>query len=177
MYKRQTYIDAQVRIGVDTVIYPGNILEGETVIGSGCTLLQNNRIADSRVGDGAQVQSSVLLDCAVGAHTQVGPFAYLRPKANVGQGCRVGDFVELKNANIGDGTKISHLTYVGDSDVGERVNLGCGVVFVNYDGPVSYTHLFCLYCRQRYGTCTILPTAKQLQLGIAHPGSSGYHLS
>ncbi|MBC8529966.1 bifunctional UDP-N-acetylglucosamine diphosphorylase/glucosamine-1-phosphate N-acetyltransferase GlmU [Christensenellaceae bacterium NSJ-44] len=132
-----TYIDAQVRIGVDTVIYPGNILEGETVIGSGCTLLQNNRISGSRVGDGAQVQSSVLLDCAVGAHTQVGPFAYLRPKANVGQGCRVGDFVELKNANIGDGTKISHLTYVGDSDVGERVNLGCGVVFVNYDGQVK----------------------------------------
>lgn len=129
-----TYIDAGTVIGPDTVVYPGNILEGGTRVGAGCTLYANNRIRDSRVGDGATVESSVLLEAEVGGGTTVGPFAYLRPGARIGRGCRVGDFVEVKNAAIGDGTKVSHLTYVGDADVGSGVNVGCGVVFVNYDG-------------------------------------------
>lgn len=129
-----TYIDRGVRIGQDTVVYPGNYLEGETVIGEGCLLQVNNHITDSQVGDGASLQSSTLIGASVGAGTTVGPNAYLRPKAQVGAGCRIGDFVEIKNATIGNGTKVSHLTYVGDADLGEGINLGCGVVFVNYDG-------------------------------------------
>ncbi|HIQ62689.1 MAG TPA: hypothetical protein IAA66_03765 [Candidatus Avichristensenella intestinipullorum] len=133
-----TYIDADVTVGAGTVIYPNCTLTGGTVIGEGCTLLPNCRIDASRVGAGTRVESSVLLSCEVGANATVGPFAYIRPQTRVGDGCRVGDFVELKNATIGEGTKISHLTYVGDSDLGRDINLGCGVVFVNYDGKEKH---------------------------------------
>lgn len=129
-----TYIDETVEIGEGTVIYPGNILEGNTKIGINCILGQNNRIVDSIIDDRADVMSSVLIESKVGEGTHVGPFAYLRPNSNVGKNARIGDFVELKNSNIGDGTKVSHLTYVGDSDVGSEVNFGCGTVTVNYDG-------------------------------------------
>lgn len=129
-----TYIDDTVEIGADAVIYPNNILEGNTVIEAEAILLQGNRIADSFVGRKATVQASVLTQARVGEATTVGPFAYLRPNADIGANCRIGDFVEVKNSCIDDGTKVSHLTYVGDSDVGKGVNIGCGVVFVNYDG-------------------------------------------
>jgi len=130
-------IEAGVRIGPGTVIYPGNVLQGQTSVGPGCTLYPNNRMKDAAVGEGTTVESSVLLECSVGCRATVGPFAYLRPHTEVGDDCRVGDFVEIKNSSIGNGTKISHLTYVGDSDLGEDINLGCGVVFVNYDGKVK----------------------------------------
>lgn len=130
----RTYIEAGVTIGEDTVIYPGCTLQGNTCIGARCTILPNCRMKDAAVGDETTVESSVLIECTVGSGTTVGPNAYLRPKAHVGDHCRIGDFVEIKNANIGNGTKVSHLTYVGDADLGERINLGCGVVFSNYDG-------------------------------------------
>ena len=129
-----TYIDESVEIGEGTVIYPGNILEGCTKIGKNCALGQNNRIVDSIIDDEADVMSSVIMESKVGTGTHVGPFAYLRPNSIVGKNARIGDFVELKNSNIGDNTKVSHLTYVGDSDVGSEVNFGCGTVTVNYDG-------------------------------------------
>lgn len=129
-----TYIDEQVRIGSGTCIYPGNVLEGETVIGECCTLMPNNRLRNTVVADGVTMESVVALEAQVGKGTTVGPFAYLRPGTRVGAHCRIGDFVEVKNSTIGDKTKVSHLTYVGDSDLGEDINLGCGVVFVNYDG-------------------------------------------
>ncbi|MEG2951114.1 MAG: DapH/DapD/GlmU-related protein, partial [Clostridia bacterium] len=123
-----------VSIGAGTMLYAGNTLQGSTVIGANCVLYPNNRIQNAAIGDETTVESSVLLDCSVGAHTTVGPYAYLRPHTSVGDHCRIGDFVEVKNSAIGDGTKVSHLTYVGDSDLGKDINLGCGVVFVNYDG-------------------------------------------
>jgi len=129
-----TYIEEDVVIGSDTVIYPGNILEGNTVIGNNCVLAQNNRITNTTIGNGTEIVSSVLIDSKVGNNTHIGPFAWLRPKSNVGDNIRIGDFVEIKNSNIGNGTKVSHLTYVGDSDIGENVNFGCGTVTVNYDG-------------------------------------------
>lgn len=133
----RTVIEADVRIGAGTVVYGGNTLQGETVIGEGCTLYPNNRLDSAIVGDGVTIENSVLTHCRVGAYTTVGPFAYLRPAATVGEHCRIGDFVEIKNSTIGDGTKVSHLTYVGDSDLGKDINLGCGVVFVNYDGKTK----------------------------------------
>ena len=129
-----TYIDDGVEIGKDTVIYPGVILEGNTRIGEGCILYQGSRINNSIIGDGTTVENSVLLDAKVGNGTKVGPNAYLRPGTDIGDNCRIGDFVETKNAVIGNGTKVSHLTYVGDARLGEDINIGCGVVFVNYDG-------------------------------------------
>ncbi len=131
---KAAYIDETVKIGKGTVIYPGVILEGNTVIGENCVIGQNTRAVDSVIGNGAEVQSSVILKSKVGNDTKVGPFAYLRPDSTIGNGARVGDFVEIKNSSLGDGSKASHLTYIGDSDVGADVNIGCGVVFVNYDG-------------------------------------------
>lgn len=132
------YIDEGVRIGAGTVIYPCVVIEGDVEIGENCVIGQNTRIKDSSIGDDTTVQSSVILESRVGSGTSVGPFAYLRPGSDIGDGCKVGDFVEVKNSKMGDGSKAAHLTYIGDSDVGERVNLGCGVVFVNYDGSKKY---------------------------------------
>jgi bifunctional UDP-N-acetylglucosamine pyrophosphorylase/glucosamine-1-phosphate N-acetyltransferase len=129
-----TYIDADVSIGVDTVIYPGTILEGGTEIGECCTIGPNTRIVNSRIGNNAEIINSVVLDSSIGEETHVGPFAYVRPNSRIGRKVRIGDFVELKNAIIGERTKISHLAYVGDAEVGSNVNIGCGVVFGNYNG-------------------------------------------
>ena len=129
-----TYIGRDVKIENDVVIYPGCILEGNTVISEDCVILQNSRIVDSFIGKGTEVQSSVILQSKVGENTHVGPFAYIRPESNIGNDVKIGDFVEIKKSTIGNGTKVSHLTYVGDAEVGENVNFGCGTVTVNYDG-------------------------------------------
>ncbi len=128
------HLSADVVIGQDTVLYPSVILEGKTVIGSHCHIGPNTRLTDCEVGEGTEVANSVGVESRIGCNTHVGPFAYLRPNSSVGSNVKIGDFVEIKNANIGDGTKVAHLTYVGDADVGERVNFGCGTVVVNYDG-------------------------------------------
>lgn len=135
---RATYIDETVEIGTGTTIYPCVVLEGSVTIGNDCVIGQNTRIVDSTIGNGTTVQSSVIMESKVGNETKIGPFAYLRPGSDIGNQCKVGDFVEIKNSSMGDGAKASHLTYVGDSDVGKNVNLGCGVVFVNYDGSQKY---------------------------------------
>lgn len=133
-----TYIGDEVQIGQDTIVYPGNVLEGKTTIGEGCILYPNSRINSSVIGDNVTVQSSVILDSKVGENTTVGPFAYIRPESNIGKSARIGDFVEIKKSTIGDGTKVSHLTYIGDAEVGSGCNFGCGTVVVNYDGKKKY---------------------------------------
>ena len=130
----QAEIEESVTIGAGTYIGPGTIIRGATVIGENCRIEQCSRIENSVIGSDIVIEQSVVLDSAIGDGTQVGPCAYIRPNSNIGKTCRIGDFVEIKNSTIGDGTKISHLTYVGDSDLGSGINLGCGVVFVNYDG-------------------------------------------
>ena len=135
---KTTYIGIDVEIGKDTIIYPNNILEGNTKIGSNCLLYQNSRIADSNIGDEVDIQSSVILSSNIGDNTTVGPFAYIRPETTIGKHARIGDFVEIKKSTIGDGTKVSHLTYIGDAEVGSECNFGCGTVVVNYDGKNEY---------------------------------------
>lgn len=129
-----TYIGADVEIGKDTIIYPGNIIEGSSKIGSGCTIYSNSRINNSIIEDNVQIESSVIIDSKIGSDTTVGPFAYIRPESVIGNNVRIGDFVEIKKSTIGNNTKVSHLTYVGDAEVGENCNFGCGTVTVNYDG-------------------------------------------
>lgn len=129
-----TYIDANVFIGEDSVILPNTIIEGTTAIGEDCIIGPNSRISNCKIGNNVEVANSVAVDSSIGDETHVGPFAYLRPGSMVGRKVKIGDFVEIKKAVIGDKTKISHLTYVGDAEVGKNVNIGCGVVFVNYDG-------------------------------------------
>ena len=132
------YIDPRVTIGRGTMLLPGTILRGETVIGRDCEVGPNAMVRDCTVGDGVTINASQLNESTIGDGVKIGPFAYIRPNCHVGPGVKVGDFVELKNSTIGEGTKISHLTYVGDSDVGGHVNFGCGTVTVNYDGTSKF---------------------------------------
>jgi bifunctional UDP-N-acetylglucosamine pyrophosphorylase/glucosamine-1-phosphate N-acetyltransferase len=128
------YIDHSAKIGPGTVIYPGCVIEGETIIGEDVLLKPNCHIIDSVIEDGVSVESSLVSSSQIGKDASVGPNAYIRPGTVVGKNCRIGNFVELKNAKLGDGTKVAHLSYVGDAILGKDVNTGCGVVFVNYDG-------------------------------------------
>lgn len=128
------YIDSQVKIEADSLIYPGCILEGNTVIGAGSVLGPNTRIKDSLLEEKVSVQYSVIIESKVGAEAVIGPFAYLRPGTVLGAKVKVGDFVEIKNSVIGNGSKVPHLSYVGDADVGEKVNVGAGTITCNYDG-------------------------------------------
>lgn len=136
-----TYIEADVVIGRDTVIYPGSYLKGRTVVGERCTIGPQADLTDVTVGDGATLRYSVLQECAVEERSQVGPFAYIRPGSRLETGTKVGCFVDIKNARLGRGSKVSHLGYVGDADVGEGVNIGCGAVTVNYDGVKKHRTL------------------------------------
>lgn len=131
-------IEDDVQIGMDTVIGPNVIIRSGSRIGERVSVGKDSQITNSRIRDGADILCSVLTDSEVGEDTHVGPFAYLRPNSKVGKNVKVGDFVEIKNSVIDDGTKISHLTYIGDSDVGKGVNFGCGTVTVNYDGQKKY---------------------------------------
>lgn len=119
------------------MIYPGTILKGSTSIDVNCAIGPNCMISDTIVGKNTKVIYSVINQSRIGGDTTVGPFAYLRPGSIIGEKVKIGDFVEIKKSVIGDETKISHLTYVGDAEIGRNVNLGCGVVFVNYDGKVK----------------------------------------
>lgn len=130
----QTYIEPDVEIGQDTVLLPGTVLKGKTVIGEDCIIGPYSEIIDSTIEQGGTVKQSVLQEATVGEHSHVGPFAYLRPGARLGRDVKVGDFVEIKNSTLGDNTKVSHLSYVGDAKVGKDVNIGCGAITVNYDG-------------------------------------------
>ena len=132
------YIDPRVTIGRGTMLLPGTILRGETSIGCGCTIGPNAMVRDCVIGDETEINASQVNESTIGSRTHVGPFAYVRPGCTIGDDIKVGDFVEVKNSSIGDGTKISHLTYVGDSDVGRHVNFGCGTVTTNYDGVKKY---------------------------------------
>lgn len=127
-------VSETARIGEGAVICPNNHILGESVIGAGAVLYPNNIVENSEVGEGAHLTASVLSGAKVGKNARIGPFAYLRPGADVGENCRVGDFAEIKNAKLGAGTKVSHLAYVGDAEIGENCNIGCGAVFCNYDG-------------------------------------------
>ena len=132
------YVEAGVTVGAGTLLLPGTILRGNTVVGENCEIGPNTMLTDCTVGDGAVINSSQCNESTIESGAHVGPFAYIRPNCHVGRNVKVGDFVELKNSTIGDGTKIAHLTYVGDADVGHRVNFGCGTVLVNYHGNRRY---------------------------------------
>ena len=132
------YIDESVVIGSGTLIEPNVYLRANTVIGKNVTIGFCSDISNSKIADGATIKHSVITDSEIGEETTIGPFAYIRPNCKVGKKVKIGDFVEIKNSTIDDGTKLSHLTYVGDADVGKGVNFGCGTVVVNYDGKKKY---------------------------------------
>jgi bifunctional UDP-N-acetylglucosamine pyrophosphorylase/glucosamine-1-phosphate N-acetyltransferase len=130
-----TYVDDTVAVGADTVIYPGAVLEGATAIGAECVVGTGCHVTGSRIGDRVTLRPyCVLSDAIVEAEAQIGPFCHLRPKSHIGVAARIGNFVEVKKSKIGRGTKASHLAYIGDATVGDHVNIGAGVIIVNYDG-------------------------------------------
>ena len=128
------FIAPTVTVEPGATVLPGCILRGRTTIRSGAVIGPNSIVENSEIASGVTVNASQVYDSRIGEGTTVGPFAHVRPNCVIGERCRVGAFVEFKNSNIGDGTKASHLTFVGDSDVGSRVNFGCGTVTCNYDG-------------------------------------------
>lgn len=129
-----TFIDIDVEIGRDTIIYPFTILEGTTRIGQECIIGPSSRISDSIIGNDVHIESSRINEAVVEDGCNIGPFAYLRPGAQLGHNVKVGDFVEIKKSVVGDGSKIPHLSYVGDAVVGKGVNVGAGTITCNYDG-------------------------------------------
>ncbi|MGM9950750.1 MAG: bifunctional UDP-N-acetylglucosamine diphosphorylase/glucosamine-1-phosphate N-acetyltransferase GlmU [Lysinibacillus sp.] len=133
-----TYISADAIIGSDTVLQPGCIIEGKSVIGEDCIIGPNSHIVDSEIGNATTIHSSVVLQSKVGHETAVGPFAHLRPASSLGDHVKVGNFVEVKKSNLGNHTKVSHLSYIGDAEVGDNCNIGCGTITVNYDGKNKF---------------------------------------
>lgn len=133
-----TYIEDSVEIGFDTIIYPGVTLQGNTKIGNECIIRTNTRISNSIIGDYVEIESSLIENSTIDEKSHIGPNAHLRPNSHIGKNVKVGNFVEVKNASIGNNSKAGHLSYIGDATVGENVNIGCGVIFVNYNGREKF---------------------------------------
>jgi bifunctional UDP-N-acetylglucosamine pyrophosphorylase/glucosamine-1-phosphate N-acetyltransferase len=134
-----TYIDADVTIGADTTIGPGVMLEGKTTIGGGCRIHAGARLTNAAVGDDVTIlDRCVIVDSTIRAGASVGPFAHVRPESEVGEGARIGNFVELKKTRMGRKSKANHLSYLGDATIGEDVNIGAGTITCNYDGETKH---------------------------------------
>ena len=133
-----THISSEAIIGSDTIIKPGTVIEGKTVIGEDCVIGPNSHIVNTTIGDRTTIHSSVLVDSIVGNETAIGPFAHLRPESSLGDKVKIGNFVEVKKSSLGNNSKVSHLSYIGDAEVGQNVNIGCGTITVNYDGKNKY---------------------------------------
>lgn len=133
-----TWIDVTAEVAPDVTLRPGVQLKGRTVIATGAEVGPDSTLTDTFVGEGAKVVRAHADGATVGAGASVGPFAYLRPDAELGTGAKVGTFVEVKNSTVGDGSKIPHLSYVGDATIGEKSNIGAGVIVANYDGLKKY---------------------------------------
>ncbi len=132
-----TYVAPEVTVGSDTILYPGTVLEGNTVIGSQCQIGPHTRLTNVQVGDNNTIHFTYGHDCQIKDGTDIGPYVHLRPNTVIGNDVHIGNFVEVKNSNVGQGTKFPHLSYIGDSDVGAGVNIGCGTITVNFNGSTK----------------------------------------
>lgn len=135
---RQYFLDDTVTVGDNVTIEPFAVVLGDTVLHDGCVVGSFSYLCNAEIGRNTVVKSSRICDSKVGDNTTVGPYAHLRDGAIVEDNCRVGNFVEVKKSNLHNGVKASHLSYIGDADVGEKTNVGCGVIFVNYDGKTKH---------------------------------------
>jgi bifunctional UDP-N-acetylglucosamine pyrophosphorylase/glucosamine-1-phosphate N-acetyltransferase len=134
----RTYVDEEVMVASGTVLYPGTHLRGATSVGPDCRIGPDSWIEDTAIEERCTVRYSVLESAHVRADSRIGPYAHLRPGADVGPEVRVGNFVEVKQARLERGVKAGHLAYIGDADVGERVNVGAGAITCNYDGVAKH---------------------------------------
>lgn len=133
-----TYIETDVVIGHDTIIYPGTMIKGKTSIGAECQIGPNSEIDSCEVGDETVIRQSAAHQSSIGNHVNIGPFAHIRPQSDIKDEVKIGNFVEIKKAVFGQGSKASHLSYIGDAEVGKDVNIGCGSITVNYDGKNKF---------------------------------------
>ncbi|MCM3575873.1 bifunctional UDP-N-acetylglucosamine diphosphorylase/glucosamine-1-phosphate N-acetyltransferase GlmU [Mesobacillus subterraneus] len=133
-----TYIGPDVKVGQDTVIFPGTTLSGSTVIGSECQIGPNTEISNCEIGNNTVIRQSAAFDSKIGSEVNIGPFAHIRPESDIHDEVKIGNFVEIKKAVFGKGSKASHLSYIGDAEVGADVNIGCGSITVNYDGKNKF---------------------------------------
>ena len=132
------WVEEGVTVGKGTLLLPGTILRGKTVVGENCTIGPNVMITDCIVGNNVKVNASQCEESEIRDGCEIGPYTHMRPHCVVGEGSKIGAFVQIKNCNLGKGTKMAHLTYVGDADVGDDCNFGCGTITCNYDG--KYKH-------------------------------------
>jgi bifunctional UDP-N-acetylglucosamine pyrophosphorylase/glucosamine-1-phosphate N-acetyltransferase len=158
-----TFVDVEVRIGRDTVLHPLTFLEGRTRVGTGCEIGPSTRVVDSRVDDGASVTFAIVRDARIGPGATVGPYVSIRPGTVLEAGAKAGTFVEIKNSRVGRGSKVPHLSYVGDADIGKGVNIGAANVFANYDGYRK--HRTIVEDEVRTGSDTILVAPVKLGKG------------
>lgn len=133
-----TYIESDVVIGQDTIILPGTVLKGSTVIGTDCQIGPNTEIDTCEVGNETVIRQSAAYNSKIGSLVNIGPFAHIRPNSAISDEVKIGNFVEIKKAVFGKGSKASHLSYIGDAEVGNNVNIGCGSITVNYDGKNKF---------------------------------------
>ncbi len=133
-----TFIDGDVEIGQDTIIYPNTYIEGNTIIGEDCKIGPNIRFTDMKVGNKVTAQFSYCHEAEICDGVTLGPYVHIRPGTTIGENVKIGNFVEVKNSNVGEGSKLPHLQYIGDADVGSGVNIGCGTVTCNYDGKKKF---------------------------------------
>src|SRR5260370_35152038 len=152
-----TWIDVGVPLAQDAEILPGTHLEGDTAIGPGARIGPGCVLRNTSVAGDATVLSAVCDSAEIGPGASVGPFARLRPGTRIGPGAHIGTFVELKKATVGEGSKVPHLTYVGDADIGEHSNIGAATVFVNYDGAAKHHSTVGDYVRIGSATMLVAP--------------------
>lgn len=133
-----TFVDAEVNIASDTILYPFTWLEGSTKIGHGCRIGPNTRIQHTEIGDNVTLQFVYAHECKIGDDVIAGPYVHLRPNTVLSKGVKIGNFVEVKNSYVGEKSKLPHLSYIGDTDMGSGINMGCGTITVNYDGKKKY---------------------------------------
>ncbi len=133
-----TFVDAEVEVGQDTIIYPNTYLEGKTKIGEDCTIGPSTRLTNVIVGNNVQAQFSYCHDSEICDGVILGPYVHIRPGSKISKNVKIGNFVEVKNSNIGEGSKLPHLQYIGDCDMGSGCNMGCGTITVNYDGKKKF---------------------------------------
>lgn len=156
---RTVLIDETVQIAPGAVILPGTILRGSTVIGPGCVIGPNALIEDSSVGAGSTVNASQVYASQIGPHNNIGPFTHVRAGTVTDYGVHLGAYVETKNSNFARGNTVSHLTYIGDSDVGKYCNFGCGTVTCNYDGQNKHRTTIGDYCFIGCNTNLVAPVS------------------
>ena len=126
-----TYISLNAQIGKDTIIYPGTNIQGDTIIGEDCIIGPNSHIISSKIGNNVTIETSKITESIIEDNCKIGPFAHIRPKTNLEKNVKVGSFAETKNVNVGENTKIPHLIYTGDADIGKDVEIACGVITAN----------------------------------------------